>query len=79
MPKLTIEMLTGDMAKSLSALAKQHGARVQRLAQGQKELGRCKCVIHFDQFPGWADNARAMRTFIDGDLMRWKLENKRGY
>jgi len=72
--KITVEMLTGDMAKSLSKVAKQAGARVQRLAQSKRDLGKCKCVIHFDQFPGWADNAKACRKFVDGALIQWKQE-----
>lgn len=79
MPKLTVEMLTGDMAKSLSKVAKQAGARVQRLAQNRRELGKCKLVIHFEQYPGWADNAKACRSFVDGPLLQWKIENKRNY
>lgn len=76
MPKITVESLTGDMAKSISKIAKEAGARVQRLAQGKKELGRCNCVIHFDHFPGWADNAKACIAFVDGSLIQWKIENK---
>lgn len=79
MPTITQESITGDMAKSLIAYANEVGASTKRLAQGRKELGRCKVVITFDKFPGWADNAVECHKFVKNQLGKWKKEVGRNY
>jgi hypothetical protein len=41
----TYEWLTADRAAAIGAIAKSHGAKVQRLAQSRTALGVCKVTV----------------------------------
>ena len=59
----TFQWLNGERAKRITAIAKQYGARFQRLAQERNALGYCKVVVTFDKHPGWAPNNETCGKF----------------
>lgn len=60
---ITLNWLSGDRARAIAAVVKEHGGRVKRVAQERGALGYCKLIVTFDKHPGWAPNNETLGKF----------------